>query len=579
MNGVLWELTLNIGMLSLMANMMTKLKMFQSLLIDRKESMLRKTVLAVILGLVCIFSTSSGVHLDNVIVNTRVIGALAAGIIGGPYVGMLTGIIGGVHRYFYDVGGFTTVACSLSTVLAGILGAFISPFFLRGKWNLLSIALLTALAEGLHMLLILGLSRPYPIAVETVRSIAGPMILLNSVGMVIFISTIKSVFEEKDVASEGKLRLALAVAEKSLPFFRKGMSNPAEMSEAASVLLSSTPFSGIMIADRQRILARDSKDARLDLDQEETILTISRRAMEERETVMISSESPMPELAGLLKYYSLLAAPLIQMNQPVGCLIVFVRRKWLRQETDVSLVKGLAALLSTQLELSEIEYQKRLRHKAELSALQSQVNPHFLYNALNTLACICRENPSRARELLLTMATYYRQTLESNQPMITLGEEIQQVGNYLVLEKARFEDKLNVKVEIPSTEEFMVPPLILQPLVENAVKYGADTRGNRNIRIRMIKERCETKIIIADQGPGFDPEILSHLNKSEEQPKGLTRGYTHIGLTNVRKRLKSVYGEEGILDIRSTGEGSEVILRIPNFAEGCPRQTRKEYVQ
>lgn len=119
-------------------------------------------------------------------------------------------------------------------------------------------------------------------------------------------------------------------------------------------------------------------------------------------------------------------------------LVVLARRNWLRQGTDHSMVSGLANLLSTQLELSEMDYQKRLRQKAEYRALQSQINPHFLYNTLNTLACICRENPPKARDLIFTMATYYRQTLDSSTQLISLDKELQQVRNYLELEQARF---------------------------------------------------------------------------------------------------------------------------------------------
>ncbi|MBK5246872.1 MAG: sensor histidine kinase, partial [Peptostreptococcaceae bacterium] len=183
MDSMLWDLALNIGMLALIANLLTKVKFVQGLLIDRRGSLIRKTSLAVLMGMVCIFSTTSGIHLESVIVNTRVIGALTAGIIGGPYVGILAGLIGGIHRYFYDIDGFTTIACSLSTFLAGIIGAVISPYFRRGHWNMSLIFLAAAFSEGLHMIMILLISRPFDIALRTVELIAFPMILLNSVGM------------------------------------------------------------------------------------------------------------------------------------------------------------------------------------------------------------------------------------------------------------------------------------------------------------------------------------------------------------------------------------------------------------
>lgn len=560
MNSMLWDLILNIGMLALIANLLTKIKFVQGLLIERRGSFVRKTTLAVIMGLVCIFSTTSGIHLESVIVNTRVIGALTAGIIGGPYVGIVAGLIGGVHRYFYNIEGFTTIACSISTVMAGIIGAVISPYFRRGHWNMPLIFLAAAFAEALHMGMILLISRPFDIAVETVETIAIPMILLNSVGMLIFISTIKNVFQEKDIESEGKLRLALSVAEKSLPFFRKGISNIEGMNNAVSVIMESTIFSGVMITDRQQIMAKKQVDSKINLNLEKEYLDIADQAMDEMKTLTVTEMNINNSLNNTLKYYRIIATPLIQMEQPVGCMIVFVKRRWLRLEADISFVKGLATLFSTQLELAEVDYQIGLRHKAELHALQSQVNPHFLYNTLNTLSCICRESPLRARKLLLTMATYYRQTLDSNKYMISITEEVEQINNYLLLEKARFEDKLDVTMDIPKDIDCLVPNLILQPIVDNAIKYGVDVNGYMRIGVVARQEITGTRIIVTDCGPGFLPEILEEIMAESSSS-------SHIGLINVNKRMKSIFGEEYGLAITCSEYGSQVQLFIPNAVE------------
>ena len=247
---VLWDLTVNIMILSVLANFICRLKVVQGLLLERTGNIYKKIILAFMLGLICIYSTSSGVHLDNVIVNTRVIGALAAGILGGPFVGTLTGIIAGVHRYYYDIHGFTAVACSLSTFIAGLLGAFISPYFLKGDWKLGQLAAFTAVAEVIHMILILLISRPFSIAVATVQTIAIPMILVNSIGMVVFISSIRDTFDSKDLASEAKVRSGLSLAERCLPYFRKGLSNTENMNEASTEILSATFFNAVMIMDK-----------------------------------------------------------------------------------------------------------------------------------------------------------------------------------------------------------------------------------------------------------------------------------------------------------------------------------------
>lgn len=575
MSKILWDLSLNIGILALIANLLTRIKVVKMIFIERNASFLRKTILAAMLGLVCIFSTSTGIHLDNVIVNTRVIGALAAGIIGGPYVGIVAGLIGGVHRFLYNIQGFTTLACSLSTFLAGILGAVIYPYFQRGRWNLALIFAITAFAELLHMCMILLLCRPLEIALQTVETIAIPMILLNSAGMLIFITTIKSVYQEKDLESEAKLRLALSVAEQCLPFFRKGLSREG-MSEVTAVIMSSTIFCGAIITDRQNILAMKQVDSKIDLGLSEQYLKIAGEAMNEKKTITVSKIDSNNPLRYILEYYTIIASPLMKMEQPAGCLIVFAKRKWLHLEANTSFVKGLATLFSTQLELSEIDYQKRLRQQAEFSALQSQVNPHLLYNALNTLACVSRENPPRARELLIILAQYYRRTLDSNRHMISLREEIQQVNNYLVLEKARFEEKLEVRMDIPEEIDCIVPTLILQPIVENAIKYGVNKDGHRKVGVKVRQSSRGIVIHVTDGGPGFPPEIMKEIF-SDDPNSNL--GSKHVGLLNVRKRLQSIFGEESSFNITSSSEGSQVTLVIPRLYDAQMKAEKKEWVQ
>lgn len=568
MNNLLWDMALNIGMLALIASLLTRIKIVQTVLQERESSLAGKTGMAVVFGLMCIFSTYSGVHLEGVIVNTRVIGALAAGIIGGPYVGFVAGLIGGLHRFLYNINGLTSIACSLSTLLAGVIGGLLFPLFQRGRWNTAMLFIVTAMAEGLHMILILLISRPYPAAVETVDIIAMPMILLNSFGMLIFISMFKNVFEEKDHESGSKLRLALSVAEQCLPYFRKGLSNEEELQLAAKSILDAKIFNGVFITDRAGVMGRAFSDPKMDPDRA-ACMEIAERSMSERQLVSVTEVDKEHPLAGILRNNTIIAAPLLQMEQPVGCLLVFVKRRWLHLEADIRFVQGLTTLFSTQLDLSEVEYQKRLRHKAELYALQSQVNPHFLYNALNTLSCICRESPSQARKLLLTMATYYRQTLDHDRPMISLHEEIEQVNNYLLLEKARFEDKLEVTVDVPEELDCLVPTLILQPIVENAVKYGADETGRRRISIVARHISKGVSITVTDGGPGFQPEILAEIRDNKT-------GSRHIGLTNVNRRLKSIFGEESGLSITSTPEGSQVRLLMADPHVQFSYSERKE---
>jgi len=569
-NSILWHLTLNIGLLVFIASLLTKNKIVRRILLEKRGNLWSQAILAIFFGLFCILSTYTGIQLEGVIVNTRVIGALAGGIIGGPVVGIGAGLIGGIHRYFYDINAFTTVACALSTVFAGVIGALLYPHFQRGKWDETGLFAITAFSEVLHMAMILLLCRPFDIALSMVKTIALPMIFLNSIGMLIFIATFKNVFIEKDQESASKMSLALSIAEQCLPYLRKGFSSREDLKSAVSIILSSGICSSVIITDRQEVLAWGQTDSNLDIDDFKELPLPAKQAMEDNQFVTLTETKNNTSLKGILRYHTIIAAPLTKMDQPVGCLMVFVRRRWINLEADISFVKGLATLFSTQLELSEIDYQKNLRQRAEFSALQSQINPHFLFNSLNTLSCICRENPSQARELLMTMATYFRQTLDSNSCMISLKEEMAHVNNYLVLEKARFEDKLEVTIDIPENVDCLVPTLILQPIVENAVKYGVDSCGRRRIRIVVVQEVSDSfSVIVSDCGPGFPPEVLEDLHN------GASSGH-HIGLSNVQRRLKSIYGEENNLHITCTPEGSQVEFMITDAKEDAYRSDRKE---
>ena len=194
-----------------------------------------------------------------------------------------------------------------------------------------------------------------------------------------------------------------------------------------------------------------------------------------------------------------------------------------------------------------------MRQQAELKALQFQVNPHFLFNALNTISCVCREDAQRARELLVILANYFRYNLDGSAGMVPMGEEINHVKDYLELEKGRFEDKLIVTYDVPRKMDILIPTLILQPVVENAVKYGINREGKRIVNISVKEMEEEFIVRISDKGKGFPAEVADMLEKGDTVGRS-------IGLSNVYKRMKSTYGEDGRIKISSSGDGSCVEL-------------------
>ncbi|MGN1314776.1 MAG: LytS/YhcK type 5TM receptor domain-containing protein [Lachnospiraceae bacterium] len=548
-----FNLLLNIGLLVLIATMLTTLPMVRTMLLEDRHTVKSYLALSLIFGLISICSTYTGVRASGAIVNTRVIGVLAAGLLGGPYVGMGTALIGGLHRYLFDIGGFTALSCSISTLVEGIIGAAFSKRFKAGKINGTGVFFITALAEAGQMMIILMIARPFPAALELVKLIAFPMIIMNSLGMVIFIGVFNRIFKEEESLFGEKMRIALEIAEKSLPHLRKGLHSTADMEATARIIYQSASCGAVAIADTNGILALMGEE-RYAILKEQLILTSILSSIYDKKPTTFSYAPDSDPLYRILKSNVIVAAPLIEMDQPVGCLIMVVKKRWQMSQSSLIFASELAKLFSTQLELSNLDYQKKLRRKAEFKALQSQVNPHFLYNALNTISCICRENPDQARELILTLSSYYRQTLENEQYMLTFPTELYHVTSYLKLEKARFEERLMVELNVDEELNCMVPSFILQPLVENAVRYGVDKKGNRYVKITAQKQGDTAVISVCDHGPGIPAEVIDSLTTGQE--KG-------VGLINVHRRLKSIYGEQNGLQIETSSTGSCVSFGIP----------------
>ena len=253
----------------------------------------------------------------------------------------------------------------------------------------------------------------------------------------------------------------------------------------------------------------------------------------------------------------IMIAPLVRNEQVIGTLSICDQKFKEKIETDLEFINGLTSLFSAQLELSEIDYQKKLLEKAEFKALQYQINPHFLFNALNTISAYCRENPDRARSLLLALSSYFRNTLSTHKEMIDIHEEIEHVLSYLEIEKARFEDRLEVNIKISPDLHFMVPNFILQPLIENSIKHGMKSSLKVDILIEELNDVLH--ITIKDNGNGIQKHIIDNLYSNNHDKE-------KIGLANTHHRLKSIYPNNKGLNIKSNPSVETIIsMSIPRL--------------
>lgn len=212
----------------------------------------------------------------------------------------------------------------------------------------------------------------------------------------------------------------------------------------------------------------------------------------------------------------------------------------------------------TRIEM-KLEVQERLLLEARLDALQSQMNPHFLFNTLNSVSSLVRFDPDRARELVVKLSKILRRLLGKHDEFVQLREEIEFVDDYLDIEVVRFgRDKLRVYKHLdPETLDIVIPAIILQPLVENSIKHGlAPKVDGGSITLRSRLQDGKLLIQVEDDGVGMSapPAVAA-------EHMGSGRG---IGMLNIAERLQVLFGNEGKITVRSRdGQGTLVVLEIP----------------
>lgn len=453
-----------------------------------------KIVCYLIFSTFCIMGTYFGLRIDNSIANTRATAAVLGGIVGGPVVGVLIGLTGGLHRY--SMGGFTALACMISTITEGLLGGLVHLYYRRkhlteklfNPWMVFRVAFC---AELVQMMIILLVARPYADAMHLVKNIVLPMLLANSAGSAILMQMLldrRAMYEKYSVAFSSR---ALKIAERSMGILSKGF-NQENCMQLARILLEETNVGAVALTDREKLLAFIGIGEDHHLPGSPITSSHTFRAIVNNE-VVYADGNLIPYHCTLdprCRLGSTLVIPLHDAdNQVIGTIKLYEPKRKLFSSLNRTLGEGMARLLSSQIVMGRFAAQRQLLAESEIKLLQAQVNPHFLFNALNTLASVIRRDPEKARSLVQALSDFFRKNLRRNVDEVTLGEEIDHVNSYLQIELARFPDRLHVHFEIdPVLTQQKLPAFSLQPLVENAIKHGiSQTIAGGTVLIRGIR--------------------------------------------------------------------------------------------
>ena len=339
----------------------------------------------------------------------------------------------------------------------------------------------------------------------------------------------------------------LKLASQMLNNMQQGLT-PEAAQKICELLLPATPAIAVAITDRNVILGYAGYNAENNESGRAIRTTATKDTLQDGKPRILHKTD---EIGGLpmssARINAAIVEPLYIGHNIEGTLKFYYRRPSQISQTQESTVHGFAELLSTQMAASALEEQVKLTTSMELKALQAQINPHFLFNTLNTIASLIRTDPAKARVLLRDFAAFYRSTLEDAEDLIPLERELKQVERYVSFEVARFgEERLQLNIDVdPDMFDMRVPSFMIQPLVENSVKHAMRAEGQLVIDITGRIEEEDIVICVSDNGVGMDEETLENM-MNQESETGLG-----IAVKSVNDRIYGYFGPDSRMDVES----------------------------
>ncbi|AVF33579.1 sensor histidine kinase [Rahnella sikkimica] len=527
---------------------LTRTPLFRKLLHKENDNhtALELAAVTAIFSLFAIFGTLSGINVEGSLINVRTIAIMSGGILFGPWVGIITGVVSGTHRFLIDIHGPTSIPCLITSITAGFLSGYINKKVKKAlHWKVGIIG--GMLCETLTMILILLMARPFSLGLDIVMNIAAPLILgASSIGLIVIL--VQSVEDEKEVIAARQARLALDIANKTLPYFRN--INAESLDSICRIIRDDIDADAVAITDTKNILAYVGVGAEVYNIGHEALSEMTKATLESGEITVKNND----EMHRTPQIHSLIIIPLWEKGEVTGSLKIYYCDPHRITYSLKVMAIGLSQIMSTQMEVSRTEQLREMANKAEMRALQSKINPHFLFNALNAISSSIRARPDVARQLIINLSRYLRYNLELNDELIDLRKELHQVQDYIAIEQARFGSKLTVIYDIDDDISVKIPSLLIQPLVENAIVHGIQKCSGKGVVVISVKHQPDgVKVSVKDTGHGINQETIDRVERNEMPGN-------KIGLLNVHHRVSLLYGQG--LNIRRLEPGTDISFLI-----------------
>lgn len=540
------QLSIRLSFMIIFFSMISRLEFVRNTLYTYTERFISKLYFALFFVACGVIDVFCGSFLPTRIVNNSNCIIISAGIICGPLTGAFTGLCVAASYFLFFTSEHILPLCSLA-IIEGLSAGIISQWIHKQKYMFLDGGMLGFIICSLHLLFLDLFAYnilPPPFVLE---DIIFPLLFTITAGTACFTSVVYDLRERQSLLEIVGAKAALEIANSAVTALQNGL-NKISAQEVVNVIINKAEtFDFVAVTSLTEVLGLDSQRTETAFVQ-----FLHKDVMR---LVQSDFTAPVNNMDVIRSYF---LVPIHNDKRLDGyfCTGHILDSKISPWEKAVA--NGIGQLISNQLSYHTSREKLKLLDQAEIKILQSQINPHFLFNALNTISYYCSAEPGIAKNLINDLANYYRRNLADTSSFISIRNELQHVGAYIHLEQARFGERLRVEYIENAEITFYVPPLILQPLVENAVKHGLCHKiSGGKITIHISQKEHYFKIAVIDDGIGISKERLAEIFDDTSRKKS-------IGLVNVNKRLIALYGEKyGLKIISRENKGTIAIIKIP----------------
>lgn len=507
-----------------------------------KRSQLKFAALFIFMAVADIFA---GSLLRTFCVNNQLIIVLSAGLIGGTLIGALTGFMSSLIAYSFMPQPISPIHYPLMVVL-GIASGCLARWLQQQKSNYAHGAMLGFIFSALYFTISLASTTTLPKG-YVLEDLFFPLLFCSFIGCGSFIGILEGFYNQQEILEGISAKTALKITNNTISILQNGLNATSASQTTDIILQEAETFDFVAITSLDEILGFSSYRTEA--------VFVNFLSNDFHKLFQSDFKTPTTELDVISSYINL---PIYNDKHHVGYFCIGHILNPIITPFENTLAKGIGTMITNQITVHGIKEKAELLDKAEIKALQSQINPHFLFNALSTISYFCSQQPQTAKSLINDLASYYRNNLTDANTMISIRNELQHINAYIHLEQARFGDRLKVNYDIDIEEVFQVPALILQPIVENAIKHGLYPKvSGGSILIRIEKRKGYYRITVIDDGLGISKETLKIIFDTSIPKKS-------IGLSNVNQRLITLYGPKNHLRIYSRiDKGTIVVMRIP----------------